>query len=366
MRKKVLAALTLAAVLITGLSAALAAPGSGDDSFVSRSYLTDVYYAQAEQAMLQQAQAATAQTEQAALDKLSTLAGSYLAQAGAREYADSFLRVTLARGDRLEVPAGTSLSFEAGQGTLVLASGSLVDVTDGVPVSDGGRLTAGHRYVAAEDAACSFTAVTDAVILSVRGSYGLERTGAVQTPFTDLADTDWYYPYVRFVYDQGLLQGTTTTQFSPGSDMTRVMLATALYRMAGVQGAVPSVGFSDVPTNIWYVDAVNWAAGAGVVTGYEDNTFRPDVNVTREQIAVMLYRYAKDYAGLETTSAGDLSAFSDRAQASAWAEDALSWAVGEGIINGYEDGRLSPGGTATRAEVATMLQRFSSFRTARQ
>lgn len=361
MRKKITACLVLAAVLVTGLGAALAAPGTDSDPFVTRSYLTGVYLTETEQAMLLRAQAGTAAVEQAALDKLNTLAKGYLARAGGGTHAGSFLRLTLSRGDRLELPTGAGLLFEAGQGELAFPSGSLVDVTDGSPLIPGGSLTAGHHYVAAEDTTCIFTVTSDAAILSVQGYYTLERTGAVQTPFTDLTSTDWYYPYVRFSYEQGLFQGLTATQFSPNANTNRAMLATALRRLAGVEGEAPGVGFSDVSPDDWYADAVNWAAIVGIVTGYDDGTFLPYADVTREQMAAMLYRYVKDYMGLNVPADGSLSAFSDRALVSSWAEEPLSWAVGAGIITGYENGALGPGGTATRAEVATMLRRFSDY-----
>lgn len=368
MRKKVLAAVTLAAVLITGLGAALAAPNTDGDPFVTLSYLTTTYYAEAEKAMLQRAQSATAKTEQTALNRLDKLSRDYLAQAdgggedsaGGGNHAGSFLRLSLSRGDQLSVPAGADLLFEAGLGDLSFSSGALVDVTDGSVVTDGGKLTAGHRYVAAENTACAFTVTTDAALLSVQGPYGLERTGTAQTPFTDLSSTDWYYSPVRFAYDNGLFQGNGTL-FSPNTNMTRSMLATVLRRLAGVQGAAPSIGFTDVAADAWYADAVNWAALMGIVTGSGDGTFHPDSNVTREEMAVMLYRYAGNYMGVNVPATGDLSAFPDRAKVSSWAEEALSWAVGAGIITSRGDGTLGPGVTASRAEVATMLQRFSNF-----
>lgn len=368
MRKKVLAAVTLAAVLITGLGAALAAPSTDGDPFVTLSYLTTTYYAEAEKAMLQRAQTATAKTGQDALNRLDKLSRDYLSQVGGGEdsdgggnHAGSFLRLSLSRGDRLSVPEGADLLFEAGLGELSFSSGVLVDVTDGGVVTDGGRLTAGHRYVAAEDTACAFTVTTDAALLSVQGPYSLERTGTTQTPFTDLSSTDWYYSPVRFAYDNGLFQGTGATVFSANANMTRSMLATVLRRLAGVQGTVPSAGFTDVAANAWYTDAVNWAAVTGIVTGSGDGTFHPDSNVTREEMAVMLYRYARNYMGVNVPATGDLSAFPDRAKVSSWAEEALSWAVGAGIITSRGDGTLGPGVTASRAEVATMLQRFSNF-----
>ncbi len=359
MRRKLLAAVLLIALPATAL-AALAAPGTESDPLVTLSYLTDTYYAQAEQAMREQAQADTADTEAAVLDRLDTLAGEYLAQAdGGAEDAGTFERLTLSQGDRLDLTAGASLLFESGTCTLTLTSGALIDVTTGALAENGGSLTAGHRYVAAEDAACSLTALSDAVYLSVQGGY--ELTSSV-IPFTDVSPTDWFYADVCYVYQNNLFQGqSSSTTFEPYTMMNRAMLATVLYRLAGSSSGLPSAGYTDVPDSAWYADAVNWAAWAGVVNGMGDGTYLPERNVTREEMVVMLYRYARDFAGIEVPATGDLTAFSDRASASSWARDALSWAVGHGVITGYPDGTLAPSGTASRAEVATMLRRFCTL-----
>lgn len=361
MRRKLIAAALLTALFATALGAALAAPGTDSDPFVTLSYLTGTYYAEAEQAIRTRVQTATAQTEKDALDRLDTLAGGYLAQAGGGDGPAAFVRLALSRGDRLELVTGTGLLYEAGQVNLSFAGGLLVDVTDGSTVAAGGTLAAGHRYVAAEDTACSLIVHSDAAYLSVQGDYDLERTGETYTPFTDLTFSDWYYSNACFAYDTGLFQGLTATTFSPNTNMNRAMLATVLRRLAGAEGTVPSVGFTDVPAGAWYADAVNWAASVGAVNGMGDGTFVPAANVTREQMVTMLYRYARDYLGMETPATGDLSGFPDRADISAWAGDAVSWAVGHGILNGRTGGALDPAGSATRAEVAALLQRFSAL-----
>lgn len=361
MKKKIIAAAAAAALLISALGAALAAPGDGTDPFVTLSYLTGTYYAQAQQTMLERAQQDTAAVEKAAFDKLDALSGSYLAQAGGGQYADTFQRMILARGDRLDLPTGASLQFEAGLCELVFASGSLVDVTAGKPLASGGTLTAGHRYIAAENTACSVTAVSDAVYLSVRGRYVSDLTGMTYTPFTDLKAADWFYSAVCFAYEGNLFSGMTATTFSPDTNMNRAMLATVLSRMEGVNGYIPPVGFSDVAENAWFANAVNWAANAGIVTG-SGGAFHPDQDVTREQLCTMLYRYAI-YLGLDTTASGDLSGFTDRGKVSPYAVDAVTWAVEKGIVTGMTATTLSPSGTANRAQVATMLQRFCNLMT---
>ena len=364
MKIQKLAALSVTGLLLAGLAAA-AAPASTEDPLVGLAYLEETYVPQVKQEMLQQAQAGTRDIYDQAKARLDGLAEDYLAQAGGGTGGGTgtaqFLPLTLARGDSLELAAGAGLYLQAGVTSLTVSSGALVDLTDGSEVKSGGKLTAGHRYLLAEAAAAVVRVSSDAAQLGVQGSYVLNTTGALQTPFTDLCDTDWYYTYVRYVYEQELFQGVSETVFSPQSPMTRAMLATVLSRMAGSPAGAADAGFTDVPAGAWYADAVNWAAGAGVVNGMGDGLFLPDGSITREQMAVMLYRYAGTYLGRDVSASGSLDGFSDRADISPWAGQALSWAVGAGILNGHDDGTLAPGGSATRAEVAAMLQRFSDF-----
>ena len=360
MRNRIIAAVVFAAVLVTGLGAALAAPGTAEDPFITLNYLTETYYPEVEQAMLAQAQTGTAEVEQTALDRLAALSSNYLAQAGERPYSESFLRLTLARNETLTLPSGSSLQFEAGQVTLSFSSGCLIDVTDGSTVADASKLTAGHHYIAAEDTTCTVTALSDAVYLSVCGYYDVERTGITYTPFVDIVAPVWYADPVLYAYEQGLVNGMTATTFAPLTEMNRAMLATLLSRMAGVQGTPADAGFSDIPAGDWYANGVNWAFSAGIVGGYPDGTFKPFDQLSREQLAVFLYRYATQYLGKNAPCTGDLSQFPDADTVSNYARDALSWAVGAGLVNG-KDGKLAPLDKTNRAEVATILQRFNTL-----
>lgn len=180
----------------------------------------------------------------------------------------------------------------------------------------------------------------------------------VELPFTDVQETDWFYNAVSCAYVNGLFNGTSNTTFSPNDTMTRAMLATVLYRTAGspaIDGE--GVAFTDVPLDTWYTDAVAWANGNGIVTGYGNGLFGGGDSITREQLVVMLYRYAK-LMKHDTAAAGDLSAFTDAGNASDWAVEALRWAYAEGLITGRTATTIVPQGTATRAEVAMILMRF--------
>jgi hypothetical protein len=190
----------------------------------------------------------------------------------------------------------------------------------------------------------------------------LSPTGAEQNPdaaplFADVPDGAWFEAAVRYVAEKGWVDPTGKNAFSPDAPMTRAMLVTALYRAAASPSVAFTDEFSDVTKGTPLSAAVSWARDAGIVSGMGDGLFAPEASVTREQIAAMFFRYAR-HIGADTRAAGDLAAFSDAAEISAWATEALSWAVGAGIVNGMGDGAVRPKGTATRAQVAQMLLNF--------
>ena len=179
--------------------------------------------------------------------------------------------------------------------------------------------------------------------------------GVVELPFTDVADSDWFYDPVCFVYSQGLMTGTSATTFEPNISLSRAMLVAVLHRLEGSPAA--SAGdFTDVADGDWYAQAVSWAASVGVVNGFDDGTFQPNAAITREQMAAILCNYAQ-YKGFDTSASGDLSTYSDAASVSDWAQESVEWMVGSGLLGGYDDNTLRPQGTTTRAEVASVLQR---------
>lgn len=173
--------------------------------------------------------------------------------------------------------------------------------------------------------------------------------------FTDVKTSDWFYNDVEWIAAQKTMGGTSPTTFEPYARVTREMVPTVLHRLAGSPAAGAPSGFTDVKSG-WYQDAVNWAAGAKVVNGETSATFGVGKAITREELAVMLYRFAKDQ-NCDVSAKGDLSAFADQSSVSDWAKAELEWAVGAKIVNG-SDGKLNPQGTATRAELAAMLARF--------
>ena len=175
-------------------------------------------------------------------------------------------------------------------------------------------------------------------------------------PFTDVRESDWFYEDVAFAYENGLFAGTSDTTFSPNASMTRAMLVTVLYRLEGEPAVSGRSGFSDVTFNSYYEDAVTWAADNGIVNGTSITTFSPNANVTREQMAAILYRYAQ-YKKYNTAASSSLNGFTDQASVSGYATASLEWAVAEKLVNGSA-GKLMPTGNATRAQVAAILHRF--------
>lgn len=180
-----------------------------------------------------------------------------------------------------------------------------------------------------------------------------------ETRFMDVKPGSWYYKSIVYAVSNGLMNGVGDSKFEPEEGMTRAMLVTVLWRYEGSPKQRPST-FSDVRRGQWYSEAVSWAAKNGIVTGVGDNKFEPDTQITREQIATILYRYAQKKCA-DTSARGSLSAFPDNGKVNGWAKTALQWCVGEGLIGGTnENGRvyLDPQGTATRAQVATILMRY--------
>ncbi|MBE7030444.1 MAG: S-layer homology domain-containing protein [Ruminococcaceae bacterium] len=183
-----------------------------------------------------------------------------------------------------------------------------------------------------------------------------EASVAVETVFSDVTSEDWFHPAVQFVYENKLFSGTDKG-FEPDVCMTRGMLVTVLYRLAAPDKVPGENPFEDVHEDDWYADAVKWAAEKGVVSGVSDTQFAPDTDITREQLALILYRYAEG-AGYDVSGQAELLPYGDADEISDYAKDAMEYAVWAGIISGKGENILAPQERATRAEVATMLMRF--------
>ena len=184
-----------------------------------------------------------------------------------------------------------------------------------------------------------------------------ENPGTGVNPFTDISEKDWFYGDVMFVYENGLMLGTSKTLFSPHGTAMRGMMATILWRMEGSPVPKGKNSFTDVEAGKWYADAITWTAENGIFAGYGKDKFGPDDPITREQLAAIFYRYA-DYKGYDLTVKGNLDKFKDADKITDYAKTAMGWAVDSGLVKGKSGNLLDPQGTATRAEIAAMLHRF--------
>ena len=198
------------------------------------------------------------------------------------------------------------------------------------------------------------------ILLAVIMIVGLVTPAMANTghPFTDVGNT-WYSEAVQYVWENNIMTGTSPTTFAPNAPLTRAQLVTILWRTEGEPSTSWRNQFTDVSAGQWYSNAVIWAFDNGIVTGTSPSTFAPGANITREQFATMMHRYA-EFTGQDVTICGDfiLGGFQDAGSVSSWAMTAMRWAVYTGLISGTGNYMLSPGGNATRAQAAVILTRF--------
>ena len=211
---------------------------------------------------------------------------------------------------------------------------------------------AGNEAKITEDT--TFTAVWNA---SSIGGGSTEEPEEPALPFTDVKTGDWFYEHVLYVYENNIMAGMSETTFEPLTTLDRAQAVQMLYNLEGQPEVTGEMDFTDVETSDWWSNAVAWASQNGVVAGYEDETFRPERKVTREEFAQMLYNYA-EYKGYDLTASANLSKYPDAGKISGWAETAMAWANGNGLINGHDNGMIDPIGTATRAQAASILANF--------
>jgi hypothetical protein len=280
--------------------------------------------------------------------------------------------LALVYSQKIMLSQGTDFILKSGGAKAEAVSSSvkfeLLDVTSGTSVSAGTSLTAGHRYIVPEHVAAAVNATGDAEIYII-GYYKSEAPTATPTPtptptpaslpFTDVTADDWFHAAVEFVYARSYFKGTSDTEFSPQTSMNRAMFVTVLYRVSGETSNV-SEFFPDFPdasdSSQYYYAAVRWAAANDIVNGYDDGLFHPERNISREQMAALIYRYAT--LNDTSTPPDALGEFTDAGSVSDWARDAVNWAVSLKIINGMGDGTLMPQNTSTRAQVAQVIMKY--------
>ena len=298
--------------------------------------------------------------------------------------ADNTVKTVTVNGQTVNVPGDYTYTTSTGGGVVTRYDVTLAD-------TDNGSITATHKR-ASKNSTVTITAtpaegyVVDAVTVTdkdgdkvavtkkddnkytfkmpasdvtVKATFKATQTEPEQPsglPFTDVAKDAWYFPAVEYVFNNGLMNGTTATTFAPNVELNRAMMAAVLYNMEGKPACDKSGLFSDVENGKWYTDAVNWAAANNIVSGMPDGTYAPNQALTREQMASVLYRYA-EYKGIDVSSRADLGKFTDGTTVSPWAQDVVQWAVAEKLMSGNGNA-LQPKGTASRAQVATVLMNY--------
>ena len=270
-------------------------------------------------------------------------------------------------GASLNAAQQRALGMQAATATLANVSVTVDGAAASYPA---GSVRAGIPVRAADDLT-AWSLADDGTISAAGGAWDADRqtctfdvvsgvTAIARFPFTDVPAGSWYYGAAAYAYNNGLFAGTTATTFAPDMTMTRAMLVSVLWRLAGEPAPKGTNTFDDVPDGTWYTDAVTWAAENGVVAGIGNGRFDPDGSVTREQTAVILFNYAQS-KGYDVSARADLSAFPDAGSVSDWAQSALAWANASGLISGAVRGTqtiLDPQGSASRAQVAMILMGY--------
>ena len=243
----------------------------------------------------------------------------------------------------------------SGTGGKATASGSTVTITPDAGYQIASITVNGETVEIPADGKLTGLDKNDKVVVTFE-KIPAEQPDPDEEPFTDVADSAWFADAVQYVYENGVMNGISATSFGPDMTTNRAMIVTILHRLEGEPTAEAS-DFTDVADGMYYADAIDWAAANGIVNGVSETRFAPNDPITREQMAAILYRYAQ-FKGYDVTASADLSAFTDAAQISAYAATAMQWANGAGLITGVTSTTLNPQGSATRAQVATILMRF--------
>ena len=353
--KRLLAAVG-AGVMLTGAVVAMEA----GDSLISLSYLTDTYIpvavAQGDR-IYEEKLTQAYETANQTLDQASKMP----ADGNGMAYSSNFQTRSFGRGDKILLESGCGFLMLSGR-AVVSHNGALIDVTSGETVPSAAVLTVGHRYLVGEDTGALIVMQSGIVTGGVEGNYSWEASSEKAAPFTDVFVSDSYCSAVDYVYYNKLFAGMGNNIFAPASSMDRSMMMTVLYHLAGdpeQERLAATATFTDVPADQWYHTFVSWAAEQGVSAGTGNGMFSPAQPVTREQVVVLLKNFATNYMGMTLNERADISGFADSDKVAFWSQEAVSWAVASGVLVVPQGGALEPVRSATRAEVAAMLQNFS-------
>ena len=359
---KILIAAALAAVLLGGVGYALAP----DDSLLTLSYLTEQFLPVARKRGEEAGAKKLQETYDQAKDKLDKVQQGLRKESGRESgtlYNATLAPMELHDGEMIEVSAGGSVLMQEGA-AVVNHNGAFIDATTGTEIPTGSKLVYGHRYLAGENTTARIEVMSGAARMGVQSEY--LRSGGVSnpTPFYDVSRLDWYSTQVNYVFNKNYFAGVSEHEFGGGVLMNRAMVMTVFYKMAGQpedeMEAASHVSFRDVPEDKWYAPFIKWAADQKITSGTGPDTFSPDELISREQFVQLLYNFSVHYMGKDLSKRADLSVFEDRADISAWAVDAVSWGVSEGLLKSMSGSKqiLMPRGYNDRVAIAVMLYTF--------
>ena len=355
------------------VTASASPAGSAGDPLISQRHLEGVFADSLHSYIRNMFDGAAGQ----ALSRLNEL---YLEVAG-YSFARRYTPVSISAGSTVALGPGASFILTSGTATLTVNNGTVINVSTGAEVFSGAVLTPNERFFCTENTTAVVFAST-AVHGMIDGFYYADGLFVLPPllpdppppyipgppaersfPFTDVPTTAWFHPAVNFVFQNELFAGTAATLFSPGADMTRGMFVTVLHRLDGlpaIGAATPLVAFTDVRNpDAFYFNAVNWATAYGIAAGFDDGSFGPNLAITREQMASIMYRYAFARGRNMIAHASVLDEFPDRSDISPFAAEAMTWAVTWGVLRGAPGGWLMPRNTASRAEVAQIILNYT-------
>lgn len=331
---------------------------SEGDSLITKSFLENTYLSRMGEAIEFAANIVADNFLEGKQEELNVLRQEYTTQG--MTHARTLLPLSLPQGTEVALPQG-SVFVPLTQGLTLDKLGALVDLTKGTEVES---LEQGHQYLVAENSSVVLRGGMATGQVAVQGLYEMgEYEIELISSFEDVAVTDWFYSGVEYVKEHNLFNGTTDSLFSPEMSMSRGMVTTVLYRMAGSpeEEYHSATGyFTDVQEGDWFEHYVYWAVMRNLATGMGDGRFAPDESVTREQIMVMLYAFAKDTLGLNMTHSASLTGYTDGAFVASWASEQMAWAVSHDLLAGIPDSNqyLQGEKVASRSEVATILMNF--------
>ncbi len=353
--KRFLSILTSLAFLtaLTVGAANAAAAGGAEDPLISLGYISGYITNVMNRAnsMIETSMSTLKSLMTSQLDQL-------LPAAPAGEVAVGYKMLNLRSGGTVTITTGSSVNLISGTLRITSLQGTLINVSDGTLVNKTDIISANNRYFAAENSSATFTVYSSAANVTVNGAYTMTPSGNLPAnSFFDVSG-HWAEEYIYSLSSSGIVSGMGDGLFMPNNTVTRGMFVTILGRLYGADKAAYSVSkFSDVSISDWYGPYVAWAAEKGISTGYHDGTFAPNENMTREQMAVLIMRYAGMASAPLKQAAGEKT-FSDDGIIGSWAKESVYAAQRAGLIGGREDGTFDPKGTATRAEVCTIVYRL--------